>query len=43
MHCILKNPSYVPGISYTRGDLGELTEVINMETRNHREGGGKGG
>ena len=37
------NPRYVPVISYTRGDLGELTDVINMETRNQSEGGGKGG
>ena len=27
----------------TRGDLGELTDVINMETRNQSEGGGKEG
>ena len=42
MHCI-KNPMYVPVISYTRGDLGELAEVINMETRYQSEGGGWGG
>ena len=33
----------MPGIRYTRGDLGEFTDVINMETRNQSEGGGKGG
>ena len=43
MHCIIKILRYVPVISYTRGDLGELTDVINMETRNQSEGGGKGG
>ena len=42
MHWI-KNPRYVPGISYTRTDLGEFTDVINMETINQSEGGGKGG
>ena len=33
----------MPGISYTRGDLGELIYVINKETIDHSEGGGKGG
>ena len=42
MHCI-KNPRYVTGIRYTRGDLGGLKDVINTETINQSEVGGKGG
>ena len=38
-----KHPRYVPVISYTREDLGELAEVINMEIRYQSEGGGKRG
>ena len=33
----------MPGISYTTGYLGKLAVVVNLETRNQSEGGGKGG